>query len=99
MKITITGTVSHIGEFKQAGASEVREVVLHKMYHDPDTGALKGEDYYPVQIWKDRYIDFEKAYHTSAKLEIKGFVNGRKIEKDGKASHYLNLTGREFRPL
>ena len=99
MKITIVGVISHIGEPKQAGTSEVRDVVLHKKYHDPDSGELKGEDYYPIQIWTDKWSDFEKVYHVSSKMEIKGFINGRRIEKDGKVSHYLNITGREFRTV
>lgn len=99
MKVKITGVISKVGEFKKAGNSEVMEVILNKKYHDQDTGELKGEDHYPVQIWKDIFPRFEACLNFSSKMEITGFLNGRKAGTDDKQSFYMNFTAREFRTL
>jgi hypothetical protein len=97
MKITIKGTVTKIGEPKAAGSSEVREIWLNKKYHDAETGELKSEDTYPLQIWKDQFADFEKCYTTSAKMEVTGFINGRLVGEGNEARCFMNFIGRSFK--
>ena len=99
MKVEQIGTVTKIGEPKTAGKSEVREIVLNKKYHDPDTGDLKSEDNYPVQIWSDKWSDFEKAYQKNAKMKITGFINGRLIDKAGVERCFMNFVGQNFEAL
>jgi len=96
MKIEIRGQISQIGEPREAGKSLVREIIISKKYFDSNTGELKGEDYYPVQIWEDVFPEFEKAYTKSSNMVILGYVNGRRAEKDGSVSHFLNITGKSF---
>lgn len=96
MKMSIKGTVHHIGEPRAAGQGTVTEVILNKKYHDPETGELKNEDYYPVQIWQDKFADFQKCFERSSRMEINGFINGRLVEKDGKQSCFMNFTGQKF---
>jgi len=96
MKITLKGTITKVGEIKATEKSEVREIILNKKYHDPETGELKAEDNYPVQIWKDDMPEFAKAYDKSSRMEISGFLNGRLIDKDGKHTCFMNFTGKKF---
>ncbi|OHB72384.1 MAG: hypothetical protein A2W17_04485 [Planctomycetes bacterium RBG_16_41_13] len=98
-KITIKGEIIRVSDPKTAGTGTVREVVLLKKYHDPQTGELKNEDYYPCQIWQDKFPDFEKCYHVNSKMEITGFINGRKIPKDGGDNFFLNFVGKSFKTL
>jgi hypothetical protein len=97
MKIKMRGTVAKIGEPKKAGNSTVREIVLNKKYHDPDSGDLKSEDNFPVQIWEDKFPDFEKQYHVSSLMEIEGFLNGRLVGEGGEARCFMNFVGRSFK--
>jgi len=97
MKVTLRGEVIKVGDARTAGTSEVKEIVIHRKYHDPDTGELKGEDFFPVQVWKDRWREMEEAIKPSSKVEMTGFVNGRRIEKDGTASFFCNIVAHSFK--
>lgn len=97
MKVTQRGTVTKIGEPKKAGNSQVREIILNKKYHDPDSGELKSEDHYPVQIWEDKFAEFEKQYQVSALMEIEGFINGRLTGEGDNQRCFMNFVGRKFK--
>ena len=97
MKMTIRGTVTQIGEPRVTDKSEVTEIIINKKYHDPETGELKAEDNYPCQIWKKQFLEFEKCYHKNSMMEVTGFLNGRKVDKDGRQSFFLNFVGTEFK--
>lgn len=96
MKIILRGTISKIHEPRTAGTSEITEVCLNKKYHDPDSGELKGEDNYPIQIWTEKLSEFKKCYEISSKMEITGFLNGRLVEKDGTPKCFMNFTAQKF---
>ena len=99
MKLTIKGGVTRIGDIQTAGNSAIRTVVISKKYHDPETGELKSEDHYPVQIWEDKWAEFKQAYDQSSYMEVEGYLNGRKKEKDGQVGYFFNFKGRNFKPL
>jgi len=96
MKLEITGTVTKIGIPKTAGKSQVREIILNKKYHDADTGELRSEDDYPVQIWEDDFKAFEATYGRSAKMKISGFINGRKFGDADNEKCFMNFVGKKF---
>lgn len=97
MKVTLRGEITHVGEPRTAGASEVKEVIIHRKYHDPDTGELKGEDYFPVQVWKDKWNELNSSMGKGNKVEMQGFVNGRRTEKNGEPSYFCNIVARSFK--
>lgn len=99
MKVTLRGEVHKIGDARTAGSSEVKEIIIHRKYHDPDTGEMKGEDFFPVQVWKDKWEEMNKVLAVSSKVEMQGFVNGRRTEKNGEASYFCNIVARSFKNI
>lgn len=98
-KVTIRGEIHKIGEARTAGNSEVKEIIIHRKYHDPDTGELRGEDFFPVQIWEQNWDEFKKCVEHSGKVEMSGFVNGRRTVKDGSASYFCNIVAKSFKNI
>jgi single-stranded DNA-binding protein len=96
MKVTLRGRIIEVSEPRTAGSSEVVEVIIHREFYDQDTGEKKGEDFFPVQVWKEKYEQFQKILEYGKKVEMKGFVNGRRTEKDGRPSFFCNIVAKEF---
>jgi len=95
-KVTLRGTIESVSEERQAGTSKVKEVVIHRTFHDPDTGEKKGEDFFPVQVFEKCFDSLESVITSTGKIEMQGFVNGRKTEKDGKPSYFCNIVAKSF---
>jgi len=95
-KITINGTIVRIGETKEIKSGNVREVIVCRKYHDPQSGELKSEDFYPVQVFKDCYEKYQELIYAGKKVSVNGFVNGRRSEKDGSTSYFCNIVAKEF---
>ena len=95
-KITINGTIVRIGDTKEIRSGNVREVIVGRKYHDPQSGELKSEDFYPVQVFKDCHEKHQDLITVGQRVSINGFVNGRRSEKDGSTSYFCNIVAKEF---
>jgi len=96
-KITIKGTITKVGQPRKAGSGEVTEVILNKKFHDPETGALKNEDNYPLQIWQDKFAEFKKAFEKSSLMEVTGFINGRTVGEGENEKSFINFVAQSFK--
>jgi single-stranded DNA-binding protein len=99
MKVTLRGNILQISEPRQVGSAQVVEIVINKKFYDQNTGELKGEDFYPVQVWDNVWPELNKVIEKGGMVEMQGFVNGRKIEKDGKPSFFCNIVAKSFKNI
>ena len=95
-KITLTGTIARVNDAKTIASGTVREVIINRKYHDPESGELKNEDWFPVQVFKDQEKIAGELLTPGRKVKMEGYVNGRRSEKDGTASYFCNIVAKSF---
>lgn len=95
-KVTITGTITEIGESKKIASGEVLQVVVNRKSHDPNTGKLKNEDHFPVQVFNPLKMNPAPDLIKGQKVRVEAYVNGRMSDKDGTPSYFCNLVAKSI---
>ena len=107
MKVTLKGIVTKFGEVKEIKGANgnpdttIQEIILQKKSFNTETGELRSDDVFPIQIWGKDLTLFNAAYSLSSKMEIDCYLNGKKYTKEGTTDekYFLSLTGKAFRTV